>query len=257
MNSRKKTLSVILIVNNEEKNLASCLDTIVEWADEIIILDSGSTDETLKIAGRYTKKIFQNTAWSGFGPQRRLAQSYASCDFILWLDADEQVSPELKHSINEVLDNPERNAIYAIPRLSSFLGQPIRHSGWYPDYVVRFYPTALTMYNDAVVHEKVIIPDGTTVRFLKGDILHHPYIDLESYAQKSITYANAWARQNHGKGKDPGIVLGILHALAKFATMYIIHAGFLDGRHGLLLAVLSSYATFLKYARLWSENHRA
>ncbi|HEY0720726.1 MAG TPA: glycosyltransferase family 2 protein, partial [Gammaproteobacteria bacterium] len=130
------TLSVVMIVKNEASNLAACLDS-VQWADEIVIVDSGSSDNTVEIAQRYTSKVFVESDWQGYGIQRQRAQRYATGDWVLMLDADERVTPELRASIEQVLKRDDRNAVYAVPRLSWCFGRFIRHGGWYPDRVVR------------------------------------------------------------------------------------------------------------------------
>ncbi len=159
----KPRLAVALIVKNEAANLKACLETVKDFADEIIILDSGSTDGTEEVARRFTNKFYVNADWPGFGPQRQLAQSYVTADYVLWLDADERVTPELRDSIEAALNKPQENTLYRIPRLSWVFGRYIRHCGWYPDKVVRLYPTKLTGYDNALVHEKVEIPAGVNI----------------------------------------------------------------------------------------------
>lgn len=254
MPTPKPTLAVALIVKNEAKNLKACLDTVKDWVDEIVILDSGSNDETEQVARQYTEKFFVNEEWPGFGPQRRLAQSYVESDFVLWLDADERVTPELKQSIEATLLAPQENAAYTISRLSWVFGRYIRHCGWYPDRVVRLYPTKLTQYNDALVHEKVELSKDIAVKPLQGDAIHYTYNDLHHYLVKSAGYAKAWAEQREKRGKKSSISQGIVHALACFIKMYIIKAGFLDGKQGFLLSLLSAHSTFVKYADLWIKT---
>lgn len=248
------TLSVAMIVKNEAQDLAACLDTVQGWVDEIVILDSGSQDETESIARRYGAKFYQNTDWQGFGKQRQLAQQYVTSDYILWLDADERITPELKQSILQAVGNDEKNTLYRLARLSEVFGRQIRHSGWYPDYVVRLYPTALAQYGDELVHEKVHYPKSAKVETLSGDLLHFTYKDVHHYLTKSANYAKAWAMQRKQQGKKATIWQGISHALGCFIKMYILKAGFLDGKQGLLLAILSAHSTFVKYADLWDRS---
>ncbi|MCG7496817.1 glycosyltransferase family 2 protein [Vibrio sp. Of7-15] len=254
MPTPKPTLAVALIVKNEAKNLKACLETVKDWVDEIVILDSGSHDETEQVARQYTNKFFVNEEWPGFGPQRRLAQSYVESDFVLWLDADERVTPELKQSIENTLLAPQENTAYTISRLSWVFGRYIRHCGWYPDRVVRLYPTKLTQYDDALVHEKVELSKEIAVKPLQGDAIHYTYNDLHHYLVKSAGYAKAWAEQREKRGKKSSISQGIVHALACFIKMYIIKAGFLDGKQGFLLSLLSAHSTFVKYADLWIKT---
>lgn len=252
--SAKPTLAVALIVKNEAKNLDACLKTVAEWVDEIVILDSGSTDETEKVARKYTEKFHVNKNWPGFGPQRRLAQKYVESDFILWLDADERITDELKVSIQQAIEKNEPNTLYSICRLSWVFGRYIRHCGWYPDRVVRLYPTQLTQYDDSLVHEKVEISTDMNVKELSGDAIHYTYNDLHHYLVKSAGYAQAWAEQREKRGKKSSILEGMLHAVACFLKMYVFKAGFLDGKQGFLLSVLSAHSTLVKYADLWIKT---
>ena len=245
------TLSVAMIVKNEAQDLAQCLDSVKDWVDEIVILDSGSTDETEQIARRYGAKFYQHTDWQGFGKQRQLAQQYVTSDYVLWLDADERVSDELRRSIQQAVQQNQPNAVYQLPRLSEVFGRQIRHSGWYPDYVVRLYRTQFAKYGDELVHEKVHYPATAEVKKLNGDLYHYTYKDIHHYLVKSASYAKAWATQREAQGKTASLFDGVTHALGCFVKMYLLKAGFLDGKQGFLLAVLSAHSTFVKYVDLW------
>ena len=245
------TLSVAMIVKNEAHHLAQCLDTITAWVDEIVILDSGSTDATQQIAEQYGAKFYQNTDWPGFGKQRQLAQQYVTSDYVLWLDADERVTPELRQSIQAAIAQDAPNTAYKIPRLSEIFGHKIRHSGWYPDYVIRLYRKDFAHYGDQLVHEKVELPANANIQKLQGDLLHYTYQNIHHYLVKSAGYAKAWADQREKAGKKATLWQGISHAVGCFVKMYVIRLGFLDGKAGLLLAILSAHSTFVKYADLW------
>lgn len=250
--ANKATISAVLIVKNSSDTLRACLES-VSWCDESVILDSGSTDTTLAIAREYTSKVFSNTDWQGFGIQRQRAQAEASGDWIFMVDADEVVTPELRASIEKVVADNDQTAVYATPRLSWVFGRFIRHCGWYPDYVTRLYPAAKGRYGDDMVHEKVYYDDGMQVKQLKGDLLHYTYKDMEHYLVKSANYAAAWAEQRYARGKRTSLAEAFLHAVGCFVKMYIVRAGFLDGRQGLLLSLLSAHSTYVKYADLWSR----
>ena len=254
MSTPKPTISVAMIVKNESQDLAQCLDTVKDWVDEIIILDSGSTDNTEKIAREYGAKFYQNTDWQGFGKQRQLAQQYVTSDYVFWLDADERVTPELRQSIQTVVQRNAKNTVYKVPRLSRVFGREIRHSGWYPDYVTRLYKTSYASYNDGRVHEKVIYPENTHIEKLQGDLLHFTYKDIHHYLVKSAGYAKAWAEQRQEQGKTASLLDGVTHGIACFVKMYFLKAGFLDGKQGFLLALLSAHSTFVKYADLWERT---
>ncbi|WP_070968101.1 glycosyltransferase family 2 protein [Vibrio sonorensis] len=251
----KPTIAVALIVKNEAQHLKACLETVHDWVDEIVILDSGSTDNTEQVARTFTDKFFVNDNWPGFGPQRRLAQSYVESDYVFWLDADERVTPELKTSVLAAVTTNEPTTVYQTARLSWVFGRYIRHCGWYPDRVLRLYPTKLTQYNDALVHEKVVVSEQMKVETLSGDLIHYTYNDIHHYLVKSAGYAKAWAEQREKKGKRSSISQGMLHALGCFVKMYVIKAGFLDGKQGFLLSVLSAHSTFVKYADLWVRTN--
>lgn len=253
------TLAVALIVKNEEKHLADCLNTVKDWVDEIIILDAGSTDRTEDIARQYTDKFYVNTNWPGFGPQRQLAQTYVTSDYVLWLDADERVTSELKSSILEAVQTHPLDSLYKVDRLSSAFGQFIKHSGWSPDWLVRLYPTKLTQYNDAMVHEKVEEPRGTKIHKLQGKLHHYTYDSLHQCINKNTKYIKIWADDKEGKKKS-SFSTALVHGFASFIKMYIIRLGFLDGKRGFILAWLTMNNTFCKYADLWlrssnKDNH--
>ena len=248
-------ISVALIVKNEEKNLAECLET-VKWADEIVILDAGSDDKTVEIAKKYTDKIHVSTDWKGYGVQRQRLQELTSCDWILMLDADERLTSRLAEEIKSVLDKDDHNSVYALPRLSWCFGRFIRHSGWYPDYVKRLYHKDMAKYSSQLVHEKLEHDSGMSVIKLKGDLLHYTYRDLEHYLVKSAAYASAWAEQRQKRGKSSSLLQGFLHGIGCFMKMYVFNLGFLDGKQGLLLAMLSGHSTFAKYADLWVRKQK-
>ncbi|MGF1685270.1 glycosyltransferase family 2 protein [Photobacterium japonica] len=252
--SSKPTLCVALIVKNEQLHLASCLDSVKDWVDEIVILDSGSTDQTEAIARQYTDKFYTTDDWPGFGPQRQRAQAYIHADHVLWLDADEQVTPELRQSIEAVLHTPQNDTIYTVNRLSVFLNTEIRHSGWYPDNVARFYKTQSTTYNDALVHEKVITKNFN-IASLDGDLIHYPYDNIAHYLSKSVSYAKSWSEDRFSKGKRANLLAPFTHAISCFIKMYLIKRGFLDGKTGFILAALSSFSAFNKYLCLWEKSY--
>ncbi|EGQ9836796.1 glycosyltransferase family 2 protein [Vibrio cholerae] len=251
----KPTLAVGLIVKNEARHLDECLQTVHDWVDEIVVLDSGSNDETEQVARRYTEKFYVNAKWPGFGPQRQLAQSYVQSDYVLWLDADERVTPELKQSILQAVAANKPDTLYQFARLSWVFGRFICHSGWYPDRVLRLYPTQLTRYNDALVHEKVHVEPSMKVETLAGDAIHYTYNDVHHYLVKSAGYAKAWADQRQAKGKKASLSQGIVHAVGCFLKMYLLKRGFLDGKQGFLIALLSAHSTFVKYADLWARDN--
>ncbi len=245
------TLAVALIVKNEEKYLRQCLESVQGWVDEIVILDSGSTDATESIAREFTDKFFVNCDWPGFGPQRRLGQTYVESDFVLWLDADEQVTPELKSSILQAVEANLDNTAYRINRLTRVLGKFIHHSGWSPDWVVRLYKTDELQYNDNLVHEAVDVPKSVTLKKLAGRLKHYTFDDYHQFQKKQNEYAYLWAKNRLEKGKTAGLSTAVIHALFSFFRMLVIQKGVLDGKHGLMIATIHAQYVFNKYCQLY------
>ncbi|MGO3408897.1 glycosyltransferase family 2 protein [Marinomonas sp.] len=252
--SKKPTISAVLIVKNESKNLDMCLSSLNRWVDEIIILDSGSTDDTQKIAKKYTQEFHQKTDWQGFGRQRQAAQKLVKTDYLLWIDADEVVTETLKNSILTVLKQNKAKTAYSINRKSWVFGRFIEHSGWYPDKVTRLYRAGEANYSDDLVHEKVLLSEGINLQPLDGDLIHYTYDNLQHYLVKSASYAKLSADQKELRGKTTSLSKASLHAFACFVKMYLVKRGFLDGKQGFLLAVLSAHSTFVKYADLWIRS---
>lgn len=248
--SDRKSLSVVIIAKNEAGLLPDCLHSVA-WADEIIMLDSGSQDDSVAVAESLGAKVFTHTDWQGFGKQRQLAQSYASHDYILMIDADERVTPELRQSIEQALVTPDENKVYSCARRNLFLGRFMRHSGWYPDRVNRLYANQRYRYNDNLVHES-LNTDGAKVVPLSGDLLHLTCRDFFAFQRKQLRYAEEWAIQRHQAGKRCGYLSILTHTLGAFCKTWLLRAGFLDGKQGLLLAVVNAQYTFNKYAALWA-----
>lgn len=251
MNTRQP-LSVVLIAKNAAELLPECL-TSVSWADEIILLDSGSHDGTQEIAQRHGARVFHSTEWHGYGKQRQLAQSYASHPMILMIDCDERVTPELRRSIEQILEQPASTAVYSIARRNLFLGRFMRHSGWYPDRVTRLYPQSYH-YNDHQVHESLETGQAQ-IRPLQGDLLHLTCRDFSDFQWKQFAYAEAWAKQRHQQGKRCGIAAIFGHTAGAFLKTLVLRAGFLDGKQGWILAVVNAQYTFNKYTALWALNN--
>lgn len=247
-------LSAVLITKNAGPDFGRCLDSLA-FADEIVVLDSGSTDETLRIAERAGARIFQSEDWPGFGPQRQRAQAHALGEWVFWVDTDEVVSEELAQSVLQSVADAPVNTVFQLNRLSWFFGRFIRHSGWYPDRIVRLYRRSEYRYDDALVHEKVAC-DGAQVRALAGDLLHYTATDFSDYLAKSVRYANDWAEGRARRGKKASLWSACSHSLGAFLRKYLLQRGFLDGRHGFLLAMFTAYYVFNKYAALWIRNRR-
>ncbi|MEA9392341.1 glycosyltransferase family 2 protein [Acerihabitans sp. TG2] len=250
----RKRLSVVMITRNEAELLPDCLAS-VQWADEIVIVDAASTDDTRQIAQQAGAKVYETSDWPGFGKQRQRAQKYATGEVILMLDADERVTPALRASIEAVLQQPQAATVYSCARSNLFLGRFMRHSGWYPDRVIRLYARLDYQYNDNAVHESLDVRQANVVK-LNGCLQHLTCRDLMTFQRKQLHYADAWAVERHRQGKACGFFSILSHTLGAFVKTWLLRAGFLDGKQGLLLAIVNAQYTFNKYAALWSL-HRA
>jgi len=244
------SLSVIIITKNEEKNIRTCLDSVA-WADEIIVLDSGSTDDTVKICRQYTDKVYE-TDWRGFGHQKNRALSYASGDWILSLDADEWVTPGLKEEMLMAVKNPGGHAAFEMPRLSSYCGQYMHHSGWWPDYIIRLSKKGTAKFTEQIVHERLIV-EGSIGR-LHHHIMHASFNDLDHVLAKLNRYSEDNAQVLFTQGRKSSLSKAILHGLWSFVHTYIVRAGFLDGRMGFILAISNAEGTYYKYLKLMMLN---
>ena len=241
-------LSVILITKNEEANLKDCLES-VSFANEIIIVDSQSTDQTISIAQSFGAKVEITTDWPGFGPQKNRALALATQDWVLSIDADERVTPELKEEILAVMHSGNSFDCYAIPRSSWYCGRFMKHSGWYPDYVDRLFKRGTAQFSDHLVHER-LLPQGNVGR-LKHHFLHYSFRDFSQVLKKIDTYSTASAEDAFKRGKRSSISKAVSHAIWAFIRTYIIRLGFLDGSQGLALAISNAEGTYYRYIKIW------
>lgn len=239
-------LSVTVITKNEVNFIRACLDS-VRWADEIIVVDSGSTDGTVEICREYTDKIML-TDWPGFGPQKNRALAMATSEWVLSLDADEQVSPELKQEILSAMSFPEDHAAFDLPRRSSYCGRRMRHGGWWPDYVTRLFRRGSARFSDDLVHERLVV-DGRIGR-LREPLIHAAFENLENVLETMDRYSTIGARMMHDRGKKATMATAVLHGFWSFFHTYVVRAGFLDGRAGFMLAVSNAEGTYYKYLKL-------
>jgi glycosyltransferase involved in cell wall biosynthesis len=245
------TISVTIITRNEAENIRACLESVA-FADEIIVIDSGSEDETLTICKEFTEHVFTDTDWQGFGIQKNRALQKASSDWILSLDADEIVPTELAEEIKEFILGKDQMAL--LPRLSTFCGREIRHSGWYPDYVARLFPRDKARFSDDQVHEK-LIHDLPEVR-LTTPLKHNTAPDLDDVLKKMNRYTSLSAAQKHANGKSSSLFKAIGHGLWAFLWSYFGRKGFLDGREGFILAVTKAENSYYRYLKLMYLNEK-
>ena len=239
-------LSVLVLSKNESTNIEACLNS-VEWADEIVVVDTGSTDDTVSKAKAFTQKVFV-TEWKGFAGTKNWGLQKVTGDWVLWLDADERVTPELAEEIQLVLKNAAYDG-YQIPRKANFLGHWIRHSGWYPGYVLRLIKKDLAQFVDTRVHEGLEEP--ARVGKLKNPLLHFTDPTLEHYFTKFNRYTTLAALDLKDRGRRFHLYDLLFRPAFLFIKMYIFKAGFLDGFAGFLLATLSGFYVLVKYAKLW------
>ena len=243
-------LSVYVIAYNDEPNMRACLESVA-WADELIVVDSHSTDATEKISREFTDKVFQHE-FKGFGQLRNEAVAHTTHDWVFSLDTDERATPEIRDEIRWTLERgPEADA-YFVPRRNYFLGRWIRHCGWYPDYrQPQLFRKSRMRYREELVHEGFELEGRAG--YLKAHILQYPFRDIDHYLTKMDRYSDLMARQMVEQGRRFRTHQLVTHPLFTFLKMYLGRAGFLDGMPGLILSGLYAYYTFVKYAKLWER----
>jgi len=246
--SARPLLSAALITRNAASRLEECLASIA-FADEIVVVDSGSSDRTVEIARELGAKITVTEDWPGFGPQKNRALELATCDWVLSLDADEWLTAESAEEIRRVVSEGAADAAaFRLPRRSSFCGRFMRHSGWWPDHVVRLFRRGSARFSDDTVHERVVV-DGNTGT-LREPIMHETFVDLDDMLVKMNSYSTLAAKRLRQDGKSAGLAQAVLRALWAFVRTYFLRAGFLDGREGFMLAVATAEGTYYRYAKL-------
>lgn len=242
-------LTVIVPTYNEEVNIRDCLES-VKWADEVIVVDSFSTDRTREIVREYTDQVLKHE-YVNPAAQKNWVIPQATCDWILIVDADERVSAELKEEILAVLRNGSRFDGYYIKRLNYFLDKPIRHCGWERDKVLRLFRKGRGHYSNKWVHEKLIIKGK--VGIIKSPLLHYTFRSFDRYFEKFHRYSTWGARDLANQGKVGRWYHILLNPPFRFFKMFILQRGFLDGYRGLIICLMASFSVFLKYAKLWES----
>ncbi|MEJ1958324.1 MAG: glycosyltransferase family 2 protein [Nitrosomonadales bacterium] len=244
-------ISVIIITKNEALNIRACLESVT-WADEIIVVDSGSEDCTVSICREFTPHVYIHD-WPGFGAQKNRALSYATKDWVLSLDADERVTPELQAQIIQSLSETDIDG-FKMPRFSRFCGRFIKHSGWYPDFVLRLFKRTQGRFSDDLVHERVIL-QGRAGK-LSCPLTHFSYRNREDVMRKVEQYSSAAAVQMFNKGKVAKGMDAPMRSTWAFIRTFFLRLGFLDGKAGLDIAWMNARTTYLKYRKL-KELHSA
>ena len=244
-------LSVIVIAKNAEHTIRRCLES-VGWADEIVVVEHGSTDRTADICRQLGAGLHQTPDWPGFGLQKSRALDHAQGDWVLSLDSDEWVTPELRAEIGRAIASPGSNAAFRFPRRSSFCGRFMRHSGWWPDYVTRLFRRGTARFSDALVHEKLIV--NGSIRTLAQPILHESVTELDQMLVKMNAYSTASARMFRQEGRRASLLTALGHGGWTFFRTYFLRAGFLDGREGLMLAIANAEGSYYRYLKLMLLN---
>ena len=245
------TLSVAIITFNEEANLARTLASVA-WADEVLIVDCGSTDHTAEIAARYNAR-FITEDWKGFGTQKNAALRQCTSDWVLSLDADEEVSPELAAEIQQLLLSEPEAVVCSISRRNLFLGRVIKHGGYYPDRKLRLLKQGAAWFEERAVHETLQF-DGHA-QALRGDLIHSAYPTLTQYLEHMNRYSTLGATLVSQKASPPVFLSGVLlNPLLTFFYNYVLRGGFLDKREGLLLHLYHSCYISWKYAKAWETR---
>lgn len=250
-NTGRAPVSVVIAAHNEAANIQPCLAS-VSWAAEVIVVENDSTDETAHCA-REVGATVMSPPFTTIGHARNAGIAAAAHPWILVLDADERCTPELAEELRQISNESPPFRAYRIPRRNFFLGEEIKHGGWERDRPVRFFLSALR-YDDKKVHEGVRVdgPVGET----RGALLHYTYASLDAFFEKMSRYSADWAEQNFAKGRRAGPLTALIRGRLRFASMYLLKLGFLDGERGLLLARLAEESVMAKYARLWEMAQR-
>lgn len=239
-------LSVVIIARDEQARLPACLDSVA-FADELLVVDSGSRDGTVSVARSHGARVIEQD-WLGYGPQKHFAVSSATHDWVLCVDADERVSVALRESIAALLAGQPQRQAYAMPRCNRFMGRWLRHGEGYPDWSLRLFDRRHARWSDDPVHEKVVA-DGPVGR-LAGDLLHESQESLEQYIAKQNQYTTLQAERLYAAGRRAGALRLVTSPLLRFVKMYLLRGGFLDGVPGLVHIAIGCFASFSKYAKL-------
>jgi len=244
------TISACVTVFNESQNIRRCLDS-VRWADEIVVIDSLSEDDTVAICKEYTDKVYEHE-WLGYIGQKNLIRDRASCKWILFIDADEEVSPDLRDEIRDEFESGRCRAVsgYEFPRMVWYLGKWIRYGDWYPDYKLRLFQKADGHCGGIEPHDHVVITAGE-VKKLIHPLYHYTYDNLFDHLGTINRFSKISALESHKAGRRCGPTDLLLRPVIRFLRAYFMKRGFMDGYHGLVIAMAISFSTFVKYAKLW------
>ena len=243
--TRTDTLSVVIVAKNEARNIADCVASAA-FADEVLVLDSGSTDNTSALAAQAGARTLQ-TDWPGYGPQVARGIRMATGTWVLSLDADERITPALRAEVQAAIRSGAADG-YRIPRLSEFCGRFIHHSGWRPDHTLRLARREVAGFTDHFLHAHMTV--AGRVADLQSNLVHYSYPDIHDVLEKLDRYSSGHARDMLQAGKTASVGKAVWHGVMAFLRTYIVRRGFLDGQHGLMLAVYNAEYTYYKYIKL-------
>lgn len=242
-------LSVVIITYNEEPNIRRCLESVEGLGDEILVVDSGSLDNTADIARSMGATIIEQP-FLGYIEQKNFATAKAKNNWVLSLDADEALTPELKAAILAIFPEPKAHG-YTMNRFNNYCGTWVRHSGWYPDMKLRLYDRRKGAWTGVNPHDRYRMKLGSTTHHLKGDLLHYSYTSISDHLKQIDRFSHIAALSMHNKGQRSSIAKILYKPLARFLRHYLFKAGFLDGLTGFIIAINGAYAVFMKYLRLY------
>lgn len=245
-------LSAVIITFNEEKNIERCLSSLLPVADEIVVVDSFSKDSTEEICRKFPVRFITNP-FEGHIQQKNYAIDQATCDWVLSLDADEALTPELQESILAIKNDPKLNG-YSMNRRTYYCGHWVKYCGWYPDTKTRLIKKSEGRWAGVNPHDRLDLHNNQTVGHLKGDLLHYSYYTMEDHLKQIEYFGDIAAKEQFEMGKNAGWLKIILKTIAQFIKSYFIKLGFLDGRTGFTISRLSAYATYRKYFKLKELN---
>ncbi len=240
-------ISAVILTKNEETNIERAIQSCLRVSEEILVIDSGSTDNTKAIALRFDTVRFIETDWKGFSETKNFGNSLAKGDYILSLDADEALDEVLQKQILSVKDS--LSEAYRFARLTNYCGKWIHHSGWRPDYQTRLFPRAESKWNMNLVHEKIILPANCQVKTLNGDILHYSYKSISEHLKKMDSYTSLSAQMLLEKDSSFLVTKAIIHSKYKFFRTYFLKLGILDGYYGFVISCFGAFVVFLKYIK--------
>lgn len=246
-------LSLVLITFNEESNIEKCLQSVINVVDEIIVVDSFSTDNTKIICQKFNVRFFERK-WEGYSKAKNFGNEQASSEYILSLDADEVLSENLKNSILKVKNN--LNSAYSFNRLTNYAGKWIKNCGWYPDKKIRIFPKTKARWEGDFVHEVLVLDKDLVVNHLTGDLFHFSFKSIDDHKQRSEKYAELHAKSMLEKGVRFSFIKQLISPLARFIKDYFIKTGFLDGKAGFTICLISAKAVFLKYKKYRNYKRR-